>query len=843
MSMTGYQLYRRDRQGQRGGGVATFISLDIPARRLLNLECNELEVMWIQLRPHWLPRSVPVLFLGVLYHPPRRNNKEGINELTNYLISTTDYIRSHHPHAGLLLCGDFNGLPLRQLLAAHPVLKQIVKQPTRGSATLDIILTNLAHHYCEPRIIPPIGNSDHACVLLQPCVPGVRQTSVKVSRRLISCSRKRDFAVALAMLDWSVVFESASVEEKVARFYSIVMSLVDSHFPVKTKTVQTNDPSWITSRVKRAIASRQAEFQRHGKSTLWRRLRNKAQTAVRQAKNWHYRNHIQNLQSENPHKWWSYINKELGRSRVNGTRVTINEQADGQVAEKVSERFAESWCQSQCLHMFPLPLTEPGPDLCSIGEVKALLKAINPKKSCGPDNLPNWILKEFADDLSPVTTHLFNASYHEGIVPAIWKSANVVPVPKSAGSSDVSNMRPVSLLPVMAKLLEKCILKRLLPSLRAVIKNQYAYMRGSSTTIALVRLVQTWLTALDSNKPTLIRAIFADMSKAFDRVDHALLLQSVVNLQLSSRMTSWIHNYLMDRKQRVVVNGDRSSWRTLTSGVPQGGVISPYLFLLFMSTRHTVYQDTLDVGYADDVTLSRILLALKADEDTTVEEESSNLDSWAGRHRMILNGKKSMQLQICFCKSIPTPPTLILGGEAVPVVESAKGLGFILDRGLTLNDQVTSMVTKGSRRLYYLRVLTKQGMSVSDLVQVYTALVRPVLEYGHVLLVGCTKQQEQLIEKVQRRALKIISLGGRRSVPDLPTLKERRELAAIKLLKQMMNPDHPLHDMVPPVRSEVTGRSLRSSCSISVPKARTSRLRNSFLHYTIRLYNKSMTGA
>ncbi|KAI8510564.1 hypothetical protein Bbelb_114800 [Branchiostoma belcheri] len=121
-----------------------------------------------------------------------------------------------------------------------------------------------------------------------------------------------------------------------------------------------------------------------------------------------------------------------------------------------------------------------------------------------------------------------------------------------------------------------------------------------------------------------------------------------------------------------------------------------------------------------------------------------------------------------------------------------------------------------------------------------TQLDIPVLEYGHVLLVGCNKEQERLIERVQRRALRIISLGGRREVPPLPTLKERREVAAVKLLKNMLDEGHPLHDLVPPVRKTATGRTLRNGAALTVPAARTKRLKNSFLHKAIRLYNESL---
>ncbi|KAI8481595.1 hypothetical protein Bbelb_406950 [Branchiostoma belcheri] len=413
--------------------------------------------------------------------------------------------------------------------------------------------------------------------------------------------------------------------------------------------------------------------------------------------------------------------------------------------------------------------------------------AFKEEKASGPDEVPNWILSEFADDLAPIVTHLFNASYEEGTVPIDWKSANVVPVPKFAGASKAQDMRPVSLLSVLAKLLERSILKRLLPSIQAVIKDQYAYVKGSSTTLALVRMVQTWLTAVDSNKPTLVIAIFADMSKAFDRVDHARLLQCVIDIHTSPRMQRWIVSYLQNRRQRVVIDGETSSWRTLTSGVPQGGVLSPYLFILFMSTRTTLIR-------------------------TTVEDESSHLNSWAEDNKMTLNGGKSLLLQICFSRSVPIPPTITLGGQPVPSVDCAKGLGFLIDKDLTFNEQVNSMISNASRRLHYLHLLTKQGTSVTDLIQIYLALVRPVLEYGHVLLVGCSKEQELAIERVQRRALRIISLGGRRSVPDLPTLKSRREDAAVHLFQRMLQENHPLHDLVPPSRGnglQVRGFSAR----------------------------------
>ncbi|CAH1247347.1 NPC1 [Branchiostoma lanceolatum] len=556
-----------------------------------------------------------------------------------------------------------------------------------------------------------------------------------VMRRVATTVTKLNLGLSLAMTDWSPVYEAALVEEKVKTFYSLTMTLVNQHLPVKVSATKACDKKWMTEGVKRAIRKRAEEFKRHGKSARWKTFRNKVQTSIRHAKNWHYRNFIQTLKQENPRKWWGSVNRELGRAQERSNSTTIEDVPDHEVAEVLNQYFASAWCPGTYLHLFPLQCPTPCVDLCSIGEVKTLLKDLNPHKASGPDDLPTWTLKHYADDLAPVITHLFNASYEEGVVPSIWKAANVVPVPKSKGAANASEMRPVSLLPVAAKLMERCILKRLLPSITPAIRNQYAYLKGSSTVLAAIRMVHTWLSALDSRRHAAVLALFADMSKAFDRVNHSILLQRVNDVVTNPRMVAWIQNYLQGRTQRVVANGKVSEWRVLTSGVPQGGVLSPYLFLLFMSTRDVVYSDTLDVGYADDVGLSRSISLGKDRVDNRMSEEALQLDSWAECNDMLLNGKKSQSLLICFSRNIPLLPSLSLGGEPVPFSRVAKGLGFIFDCKLSWHDHVQSLVSKASSRLHYLRLLTKQGMCVADLVQIYLSLIRSVLEYGHVLLV------------------------------------------------------------------------------------------------------------
>ncbi|KAI8510003.1 hypothetical protein Bbelb_124310 [Branchiostoma belcheri] len=371
------------------------------------------------------------------------------------------------------------------------------------------------------------------------------------------------------------------------------------------------------------------------------------------------------------------------------------------------------------------------------------------------------------------------------------------------------------------------------------IKDQYAYMPKCSTTLALVKAYQTWLSNLENRDTSMVRVLLADMSKAFDRVDHGILLQLLAVRATPPKMLGWIHSYLTGLKQRVVTNNQQSNWNVVTSGVPQGGVLSPYLFLVYMSSRETVHQTTSNIGYGDDIGLSRTFTCDTVESDTTMQEEATQLDTWANKNNMIMNGDKSYELRLSFSKNPPVPPPLTLGGKEVPVVECATYLGFKLHRSLGWDSQILHMAKKGSTRLHFLRMLKKGGMPPEDLETVYMTLIRPVLEYANVVYVGCYTKQNNTLEAVQRRAARI-NYGKSTQTTPFSTLLDRRETAAKTLLKQMRHVSHPLHSLMPCYRHQSTRRSLRNGNHIFVPKFRTERLRKSFLFQAISLSNQDL---
>ncbi|CAH1266626.1 Hypp3447 [Branchiostoma lanceolatum] len=362
---------------------------------------------------------------------------------------------------------------------------------------------------------------------------------------------------------------------------------------------------WMTDTIKAAVRERQSVFQQHGKTDRWKKLRTHIQRLIRKQNKKHYDRCIADLKKTNPRDWWRFVNDQLGRTQKSNGKTTRADVSDNQVADVFNDYFAEAWSDSSTFTLFPLLASSE--ELCNIGQLKVILKHLQHRKACGPDTIPNWILSLYCEDLAPVTGYLMNLSYNVGTMPSSWKMANVCPIPKTSVPTNKKDWRPISLISSLGKVQERLILNKFLPVMTPWIKDQYAYMPKCPTTLALVKAYQTWLSNLDKRNTSMVRVLLADMSKAFDRVDHGILFQLLAVRDTPSAMLAWIHSYLTGRKQHVVANGQQSKWCDVTSGVPQGGVPSPYLFLVYMSSRATVHATTSNIGYADDIGLSRTL--------------------------------------------------------------------------------------------------------------------------------------------------------------------------------------------------------------------------------------------
>ena len=330
--------------------------------------------------------------------------------------------------------------------------------------------------------------------------------------------------------------------------------------------------------------------------------------------------------------------------------------------------------------IFHLILTASNSTLDSIivtpEEVSSVLLSLPLGKSAGPDGINNRILREVANELSPVLCMFFNTSLRLGEVPGAFKEAHVTPVPKGGDVTLVSNYRPISLLSNLDKVLERLVFKHLhnhFVSNTILTPFQSGFTSGDSTINQLTYLYNTLCRALDSGKE--VRVIFCDISKAFDRVWHAGLVHKLQAAGISGNFLHWLINYLSNRKQRVVLPGVQSKWNFIYAGVPQGSILGPLLFLLYIN------DIVVDIRSSIRLLADTSLYIIVDDPDHAAQLLNADLNKitkWAETWLVKFNPGKTESLLISRKTSGPIHPPVFMLNQEINEVDKHKHLGIVL---------------------------------------------------------------------------------------------------------------------------------------------------------------------
>jgi hypothetical protein len=406
-----------------------------------------------------------------------------------------------------------------------------------------------------------------------------------------------------------------------------VISILNRHIP-RIKVKNKRSPPWIDEEV---IHMSKSKYKKHKKAKesndkkdweIYKAVRNRLKNLVGTK----YKDYISNLGSnllENPKRFWSLLNN---RTKSKGSPEKIN--CNGKeitdpigMANAINSYFCgifTPWDNK------PFPETTKFKNanlkhiILTVTEVEKALKELNPTKAPGPDGIPTKIMKECATELAPLFLHLYNTSLKTGVVPTEWKSANVVALHKKGKKSDPSNYRPISLLPICSKVLERCIYNHIIDEIRPLIsEHQFGFLSNSSTNSQLITFFNKINTCLDNKGETDV--IYFDLSKAFDSVPHPPLLDKIQTFGINGNLLNWIQNYLHSRKQRVIIDGKASTWLPVLSGVPQGSILGPLLFIMYINDLPNNLSKNTDCGiFADDTKIAR---HIKSPEDITVLQE------------------------------------------------------------------------------------------------------------------------------------------------------------------------------------------------------------------------------
>jgi len=474
---------------------------------------------------------------------------------------------------------------------------------------------------------------------------------------------------------------------------------------------------------------------------------------------------------------------------------------------------------------------EPIPDryIISVHEVTKSLSRINVRKAVGPDSIPNWLLRSCAASLAPPVCAIWNSSIRESYTPTIWKSGDVCPIPKVNPPTRVEkDLRPITLSPQLSKCLEFYPREWLLELYKDLMDpHQYGSLKGSSTALALVELTHEWIAAMEE-PGAVLRILFLDFRKAFDRVDHHILLSKLREQNIPAFLVDWLASFLCNRKQRVKIGDITSDWSHMKAGVPQGTLLGPICFLIHINDLKTVVHD---IKYVDDSSLWE--KCQRSGKDSQLQEATNQALEWTDKNNMMINTDKTKYMEIYYGRTPLTLHPITIKENKIEEVPVFKLLGLMINNKITWHDHVEFMCGKASRRIYFLVLLKRAGKSSTDIIDTYMAIIRSVLEYVCIVWhPGLNKQQSDQIEHIQKRSLGIahpdLSYHDVLTATKLDTLWARRESMCKTFYENIQNEDHKLHYLLPPPREYV---SLRKFRKYEPPKSKNERVKRSVINY------------
>lgn len=832
-NIEGYSIFTNDNPLR---GVAIYVRNDITATRNDKLtEHEHNEQVWVDIRN----KDGELLTLGAIYHSPSSTqaNRSLLRNMINQAAITSNK---------LIVIGDFNmphidwethnarsesDMGFIETLQDN-FLVQLVDQPTRfreGNlpSTLDLIITNTEELIDKIEYCDPIGKSDHVCLLFKIFTSFKNEQPIQMRYRW----NKGDFVKfnqSLSEINWEPILDNKDATEGWRELQTLLRSIEKDCIPEnRTLPARFRKPPWLNKRASKLVKKKKSawtEYRRTGTARSHQRYceaRNRVKTMTRNLR----RNFEKMLAKEaktNPKAIWSYIRNQVKTREGLGDL----EKEDGSLTQDNLEKantlnnfFVSVFTEEDC-SQFPefeakkfntklerIDITRP--------ELLQILSKTNPSKAPGPDQLHPMVLKECASNICTPLQKIFQISLDQELVPPEWKIANVSPIYKKGNKKSPSNYRPVSLTSVACKTLEKIIRDRVMLHMDKndlLTDKQFGFRNKRSTMLQLLHVLDVWTEMLDNKQA--IDVFYLDFSKAFDRVPHERLLRKLYAYGIQGNVLGWIRNFLKDRSQRVQIQGSFSEWKPVTSGIPQGSVLGPVLFILFINDLPDVIKSLCSL-FADD---TKVFGPANTEEERVILQNDLNrLMQWSEEWQLKFNIEKCKVMHLGRNNS-KGKYQLRMENQTKPldITEEEKDLGVIITPDLKFSQHVARIAKKANSMIGLVR-RSFRFMDSKMFVLLYKAMIRSHLEYCHAVWNPINKTDADLLEKTQRRATKIVPelrdlpYQERLKILKLPTLNYRRKrgdmIMCYKLLYGLVDSPGNLLKLAGPSQMALRGNS------------------------------------
>nr|CAH7756409.1 unnamed protein product [Callosobruchus chinensis] len=539
---------------------------------------------------------------------------------------------------------------------------------------------------------------------------------------------------AILHTDWSLLSHFFDVDAAVQVFYDKLYEILDMYVP-KSKVMKRQFPFWYTSNIIKNIKLKEKCLSRYKVSRdsvvldEYKRLRSIIKSETKNAL-LEYVQKIQHSINDDTHLFWSYIHNIKKSSRIPG-KMWLDDRLLASPLEIVNgfaTYFESMFCAPSESTTVPEPDAHHFPtidiDYISKEEILLSSKRLKNKKAVGTDKLPTFIVKDCIGALTLPLSIIFNLSIKSSTFPSKWKEAKVVPILKSGNSSVVSNYRPISVLSPFAKLFESIIYARIYSSVKHVITpTQYGFMKNRSTVSNLMVLTQYVSQIIDERGQ--VDVIYTDFTKAFDKVDHKLLVSKMDKFGFSGNLINLFKSYLQHRIQYVSYNNVTSDNYISISGVPQGSNLGPLLFLLFIDDlSNSIVSNKL--FFADDLKIYKKIDS--AEDHCRLQDDLNTLFEWCIANKLQLNVSKCKTLTFTR-KLLPSQFTYKINGLPLEQPCFVNDLGVVFDGKLTFKEHINKKVCDAGKALGFVVRHCKYFFSPLCLKTLYCALVRSKLEY------------------------------------------------------------------------------------------------------------------
>lgn len=763
-----YTCYRKDRNSL-GGGVFILVDSTISSCEV-NVDVGTCEAVWCQL----MLDNGKALSVCSFYRPPQ--SSAGV---LSQLAQSAEMIKSDC----MVIGGDFN-LPtvewshkpcspaaarcsVQEMESLIDVfsLHQFVREPTRGNNILDLILTNTPEIVLSTTVIP--GISDHRAVISEMKLGYVKTVGSK-GRQVYNYGKANVDGINDAIRAYLTVFEIEAESKNATHLWSMLkgklLELRQRYVPswVMTSRRSKSKP-WFSKKLRclsrkkeklyRAYKQRSTEFNLE----KLKRATHEFKSVLRSEKDAFFSTIHRRLQ-DNPKEFWKHV-KRNGKDNLSIPPLKIS---DGFVCDDLEK--AESFNQYFC-SVFSTTSTTDNNQLLRCGTgvmedllistrgIECLLQNLNVSKAGGPDGLSNSMLKLCAQSLAPFLKIIYDKSLHDSCIPEDWKNAGVVPIHKSGPRDIVSNYRGVSLTCVVCKILEHVLYTSIVEYMNAnslFNVKQHGFRKGLSCVTQLTEFVYDLAGALDERFS--VDCVFLDFRKAFDTVPHFLLIKKLISYNINPQVISWIQEYLRLRRQFVIVNGMKSSPAEVTSGVPQGSVLGPLLFLIFINDITDGVFSNMRL-FADDCVLYRTIC--RTEDSGVLQQDLERINLWCEKWRMQLNLAKCAHMTFTR-KKITQITSYSINNTVLTQVLEYKYLGVFFTPDLTWNRHVDHVAAQACRALGFLRRNAKNFPQVSKEL-LYKSIVRSVMEYACTVWDPWTVKNSSKLERVQNQAARFVS--------------------------------------------------------------------------------------